>query len=119
MEALELCTSDAKGLTLEALGRELAGKCHGKTLYFGSCSVLDGPEADVEGFRRVIGARCVARYTRDIDWFESAAFDLLLFEALTRYKRIDAVDRWLFRQYGGLVQHLGFKMFYGANKTKP
>jgi len=75
--------------------------------------------ADVEAFRRVLDARCVAGYTLDIDRFESAAFDLRFFEALTRYMRIDAVDRWLLRQYGGLVKHLGCKMFYGAGKTKP
>ncbi len=100
-------------LTLDALGRHLAGKCSGKTLYFGSCSVLDVPKRKIEAFRGIVRARCVAGYTRHIDWYESAAFDLLLFEALTRYQRIDAVDNWLRRQYPGLVRQLGFKMFYG------
>jgi len=100
-------------LTLEELGDVLAGACSGRTIYFGSCSVLDLPRRQIERFRRKTDARCVAGYTRDIDWFESAAFDLLLFEALTRYQRIDAVDRWLRAQYGGLIRGIGFRMSYG------
>ena len=53
-----------------------------------------------------------AGFTRDIDWHESAAFDLILFEALTYYQRIDAVDRWLRENYGPLARRLGFRMVY-------
>lgn len=100
-------------LTLEELGAALEGQCAGKTIYFGSCSVLGVPKRRVEGFRRQVRARCVAGYEKDVSWFESSAFDLLLFEALTHYRRIDAVDRWLRKEYIGFVRRLGFKMYYG------
>lgn len=100
-------------LALEELGEALDGRCKGKTIYFGSCSVLGVPKHRIERFRRQVQARCVAGYEKDVDWFESSAFDLLLFEALTRYRRIDAVDRWLRNEYLGFVRRLGFKMYYG------
>lgn len=102
-----------RSLALDDLAEHLAASLHGKTVYFGSCSVLDIPRRNIEHFQRQTGARCVAGYTKDVSWFESAAFDLLLFEALTRYKRIDAVERWLRSEYGGLVRRLGFRMVSG------
>jgi hypothetical protein len=44
---------------------------------------------------------------------ESAAFDLLLFDALTQYKRMDAVERYLRKNHGQLARRLGLTMFYG------
>jgi hypothetical protein len=43
----------------------------------------------------------------------SAAFDLILFDALTHYQRMDAVERYMKRNQPGLVKKLGFRMFYG------
>jgi hypothetical protein len=99
-------------LGLDALADELDGAARGKTLYFGSCSVLDLPKREIEVFRARTGARCVAGYATDVEWFESSAFDLLLFEALTHYKRIDAVDRWLQREYRPFARRLNFRMVY-------
>lgn len=100
-------------IDLETLGETLAGACRRKTIYFGSCAVLNIPKARIEKFRRLTQARAVIGYTKDVDWFASAAFHLVLFEALTDFKRIDAVERWLRREYPGLVRKLGFKMVYG------
>lgn len=102
-----------RSITLEQLGEELRGACQGKTIYFGSCSALGIPRREAERFRRVTDAKVVAGYRRDVRWVESAAFDLLLFEALTYYRRADAVERWLRSEYHSLVSKLGFVMYYG------
>lgn len=99
-------------ISLEELGEHLRGACRGKTLYFGSCSVLDLPKARITAFLRATKARCVAGHRYDIDWFESAAFDLLLLDALASYRRIDAVERWITEQHRGMVKRLGFRMYY-------
>jgi hypothetical protein len=101
-------------ISLEELGEHLDGACRGKTIYFGSCAVLDVPKGRIEAFRRITRARCVVGYTKDVDWYASCAFDLLLFEALTYYRRIDFADRWLAKEYGPLRRKLGFRMHYGA-----
>src|SRR5689334_16980217 len=46
-------------IDLDGLGDMLAGRCSGKTIYFGSCGVLGVKPAEVERFRRRIRARCV------------------------------------------------------------
>ncbi len=102
-----------RSLELEELGEVLRGKCAGKVLYFGSCALMDIPTRRIQRFRRLTGARCVAGYREDVDFFESAAFDMLLLEALTWYRRMDAVDNWLGSEYGQLVRRLSFRMYYG------
>jgi hypothetical protein len=101
-------------VTLESFGETLAGRCTGKTIYFGSCGVLGIKQDEVERFRRKTKARCVIGFKEaDVDWMVSAAFDLMLFDALTHYQRMDAVERYMRRNQPQLVKRLGFKMFYG------
>lgn len=101
-------------VTLAELGEELRGACAGKLIYFGGCGILDLPGGEIDAFRKVTRARCVAGYVEDADWYPVAAFELVLMEALTWYRRADAVHRWLIDQYPDLVGKLGFKMHYGA-----
>ena len=56
-----------------------------RTLYFGSCGVLSMPKSRLRAFRENIGAEAVCGYKGDdgVDWLESAAFELLLFDYLT------------------------------------
>lgn len=101
-----------RAVTLDHLAEVLNGACKGKTLFFGSCAVMEADYEDIEEFRRATGARCVMGYREDVDWFESMAFELLLFDSLTTRKRMDAVDRDLM-QHKELRRRLGFDMFYG------
>ncbi|NOY06052.1 MAG: hypothetical protein GXO82_05405 [Chlorobi bacterium] len=100
-----------KRLSLDQLGDFLEGACRGKIVYFGSCATLDIGRAKVLEFTRKTKARCVCGYTKDVDWFSSSAFELLLFSTLTRYTRMDAVERHL-TSYRSLTRELGFKMYW-------
>ena len=100
-----------KRVSLDQLGVLLAGSCRGKVIYFGSCSTLGAHPDIMKEFQRVTRAKCVCGYTIDVDWFPSAAFELLLFDALTKFKRIDAVENYL-KQYRSLKNLLGFKMYW-------
>lgn len=55
-------------VNLEDLGKILEGACTGKTIYFGSCSILANHESESKYFLRQTGARTVCGYTKDIDW---------------------------------------------------
>jgi hypothetical protein len=70
-------------------------------------------------FHKTTRARCVAGYVEDADWYPVAAFELVLMEALTWYRRTDAVHHWLTDQYPDLVGKLGFRMHYGALPSAP
>jgi len=97
-------------LNLVDIGEMLNGACAGKVVYFGSCSTLGASPNDVRRFKRMTKAKCVCGYTKDVEWLQSASFELLLFDALTYYQRIDAVENYL-RRFEALKRQLGFKMY--------
>lgn len=99
-----------KRIDLERLGELMAGKAHGKTLYFGSCKTVQVPNSRLDEFKRITGARVVAGFTRNVDWLESAAFDLLALNAFTKFARIDGARNSLERSYPDLVRLNRFVM---------
>ena len=86
-------------------------------MYFGSCQTLDVEQGEIDEFRRVTGARVLVGYTKFIYWMESAAFDLLLLQGLTQYKRADALKRHVESTHGTFAKRLGFRIAYGPTRT--
>lgn len=78
-----------------------------KLVHFGSCSVLDDEES-IKTFQRSTGVRGITGYTLDVGWIESAAFELLMFQTLTRYSRLGWFEKAMARDYGDLTASLGF-----------
>ena len=99
---------------LKELGATLEDACAGKTLYFGSCSVLQVPERQIAQFRAQTKAECLVGFNRDIDWLASAALDLILLQAMALKRDPEDVERSLRHEYGDLADHLGLKMIYDA-----
>lgn len=99
-----------KEISIEELGELLKGACEKKTLYFGSCATLNIGRKKILEFKKITKARCVCGYINNVGWFPCSAFELLLFDALTYYKKIDAVVNYL-NKYKGLVHELGFKIY--------
>lgn len=96
-----------KSITLEDLGEMLAGRCRSKTIYFGGCSVLNIKADRIEAFRRLTGAKAVVGFRKDVDWYDSAALEVMLFEVLGRRIRSDAAHREILAKAGGLCKSLG------------
>lgn len=99
---------------LKQIAALLKGACAGRTLYFGSCSVLRIEEEAALRFVAETEADAVVGFTRDVSWLASAALDLILLEALAVNKDKVQVEKWLRKEYGALARHLGLRMFYGA-----
>lgn len=99
-------------LELDALVDALRGACRGKFIYFGSCAVLDLPRRTLDDFRKATGARAVLGYTEPVDWWESAAFDLLLLDAFCTYRRLDAIEHRMLSTHRAMSRRLGFKMVW-------
>ncbi|WP_419947353.1 hypothetical protein [Candidatus Poriferisodalis sp.] len=80
---------------------------------FGSCSVMGVGESRLRAFQQNTGARAVIGYRTDVDsdlnW---AAFEILLLEALSRYRQIGVPARHLRENYGYLCDKLGFEYIY-------
>ncbi len=104
-----------KRVSLRELAEMLGDGCAGKVLYFGSCAVLDADEADLASFVKATGLRAIAGYSKDVDWFESAAFDLMLFDALVYYSRPTDAEARLRKRAPELIKNLGFQMVHSAH----
>jgi hypothetical protein len=99
---------------LEELADVLAKRCRNRVIYFGSCAVLAGKAQAAEYFLKTTGARAVIGYTKRVDWMESSAFDLLLFDALTRYQRLRSAENWLTKTYPDITGRLGLRVLHRA-----
>lgn len=96
-----------EAVSIDDLGCWADGRLSGKVLHFGSCSVLRTGQDEQAQMRKTIGVRAITGYTTDVDWFQSFALDLLLFDALAYYKRIDAAEKYMRRTYPDLVKLTG------------
>lgn len=98
-------------VTLEELGTAWKAQLTGKVVYFGSCAVFDVDPDDILRFKRATRAKAVCGYVNEVDWFEAASFELLLFQALTTWTRVDVVDRYLHENAEGLHDKLHFELY--------
>jgi hypothetical protein len=93
-------------LALPELAEMLGKGASGKFLYLGSCGVLDVERDELKQFMKATDLRGIAGYRADVDWFESSAFDLLLFDALTYYPRATDAENWLRKRVPDLMGNL-------------
>ena len=78
----------------------------GKVVYFSSCNVaLD--KGSIEDFKNQTGASAVIAFTEAIDWLESAAFELILFDWLLSWKQIRKVKEGVESDWPEFSERLG------------
>jgi hypothetical protein len=92
--------------SLAELADYLNGKSIGKIIYFGSCSTLNIDKRKINSFLKKTGAIATIGYKIDIDWIQSAACDLFVFEALQSDKLdttgIKKIHNKIITDYGNL-----------------
>jgi len=92
--------------SLEELSAFLGNKCAGKIIYFGSCSTLNIDKRIINNFLENTGALAAIGYKTDIDWIQSTACDLFVFEALQNEKLdtqgINKIHNKIISEYGNL-----------------
>lgn len=64
----------------EVISERLSGRCRNRAVHFGACGALKG--INTRCFLEETGASAVSGYRTDMDWMQSAAFDLLFLEEL-------------------------------------
>jgi hypothetical protein len=100
--------------SLTQLAVVLKNECHGKVIYFGSCSTLKIDKRIIKKFLQITGAIAVIGYKTDVDWIQSAACDLFVFEAL----QLDAlnpkgmlnIQKMIVENYGNLHKLLDLRI---------
>lgn len=65
---------------------------------------------DRRALRQALGVKVLTGFTEDVEWFESLAFELLLFDTLTWYMRPDFAESYIKKNHRQLAKRLGFVM---------
>jgi len=99
-----------KSVGLSELAHCIDGRAAGRVIYFGSCSVM-ADRKGVEAFKKATKAKLVCGYRKEVDWVESAGFDLILLDSLVSGQRIDARVNHLRKRFPDLTKLLGFESF--------
>ena len=97
-------------VSLSELAKMMNHRFANWVIHFGTCSTLRKPR-EVAYFVEETKVALVTGFTKDVDWIESSAFELLLFKALHTYKSPKVVCRHLLTRYPELAHHTGFKFF--------
>lgn len=98
------------GLRLDELAGLMGAKATQRIIYFGSCSTMAAPEAELRGFCKSTGAKAIVGFTKTVQWRESAAFDVLLIPRLLEMTNMKSAFKALAREYPDLVAMLGLRM---------
>ena len=104
-------------VTLEDLGERLEGRCKGRVIHFGSCGTAAVHGRELKKFVARTEALAVCGYKEEeVDWLESAAFEMLVLGRLQdasflQVSRVEKFDRELQSTASGLHKKLGFRMW--------
>jgi hypothetical protein len=79
----------------------------GRVIFFDSCSTIKISGKRIQAFLDRTKARAVVGFTEEVDWLESAAFELLVLEALTYFESPRDAEAHLKKKYGNFVEDLG------------
>jgi hypothetical protein len=100
-------------VTLEQIAEITGARLARRILFFGSCGTLEVPQPRLDAFMRATKVRAICGYSEsEVGWLESAAFELNLIEAVTRYDRVDAGFNWLRKHHGYAWRRLGFRCLW-------
>ena len=96
-------------ISLDELAGRLpkAGILESKLLHLSACSVLHDEDA-CKALLDTSGAQAITGFTKDVDWLESLAFELLMFNAFAGYQRLGNFVRSMNKNYGEFSERLGF-----------
>jgi Family of unknown function (DUF6642) len=100
---------------LQHIAARIDGKCTGRRLYFGSCSVLGASDQALQEFLHQTGAELICGYTKEVDWAESAAFDTVLLAALAHGTQRALLTR---PHWQAVTTHLGFRILYSDGRRR-
>ncbi|MCZ2390240.1 MAG: hypothetical protein LC113_04075 [Acidobacteria bacterium] len=105
-----ICLHNGKNISLDELADLMENRFMNWFVHFGSCSTLRSYAA-AERFASRTGAKMVSGFTKDVNWVESAAFELLLFELLQERQSAKIIARQVWSRYGELAERNGFICF--------
>ena len=95
------------GVSFSKLQGWINGGAKGRVIFFDSCSTIDISDKKIQTFLDSTKARAVVGFTKEVDWLESAAFELLVLDALAYFNSPKDAEAHLKKKYGNFVEDLG------------
>jgi hypothetical protein len=102
---------DQSEITLEKLAKIMGKRFNNWIIHFGSCSTLNIEGSYLHQFIDATDTSILLGYIKDIDWIDSAAMDLILFDWLQEYKDMASFWNRIIRSYQSLVEMNGLRIF--------
>ncbi|MFD2082897.1 DUF6642 family protein [Actinopolymorpha cephalotaxi] len=112
-ESGRLKLSSRQIVPLHHIGQRLEGKCGGRRLYFGSCSVMSASDTLLKDFLKLTGAELICGYTKDVDWLDTAAFDVAFLGHLASGAQKDLLTT---PHWSAVTRKLGFRILYSDGR---
>jgi hypothetical protein len=103
-------------LTIKALAEICQSVCKklflNQHVHFDSCSILKTSESNLNLFTEITGAEAVTGFSKNVDFIDSYALEMVLFEALINSNNIkNALNKFYKKHETGLCKINGFTMF--------
>jgi len=101
-------------VTLDELAEDLGSKLTGRIVHFSSCETLKTDKRNILRFLRKTGLVATTGFQKEVDWLKSAAFEVLMFDAMLR-RRFTAhgahlIERDLRTEAKALADEHGFRL---------
>ena len=103
--------ADGSSLSLPELASTMGRKFSSWVFHFGTCGTINTDSRELSRFMRGTGASLLLGYKKDVDWIDSAAMDLILFDWMQSYKNMRAMWSYLKGNYRGLMARTGLTVF--------
>ncbi len=108
----QIVTARGDEITLEELAGYMGRDFSGWVVHFSTCGTTRKGEGAVREFIRRTGAAMVLGYDTDVDWTESSALDLLLFDWIQEYRSLKPLWSRFSDRYSEMVELTGLRVFF-------
>ena len=110
--------SKSHSTSLEEVAGWMSGRWQGKRIYIGACSVMRGSDSYLVDFLHETGASMVCGFTKQVDWIESAAFEMVLLDRLVNSGKVNSAEQLASSsRWAPLASHLGFRVVYANGSS--
>jgi hypothetical protein len=102
---------DQAPVEIEKLSQYMGEGFANWVVHFGSCATINVPPARISKFIAATAVSMVVGYKTDVDWIDSAAVDLILFDRLQEYREMHRFWEHFKLRYRDLVAATGLRAF--------
>lgn len=95
---------DDRFVELDELAEQLEGRCGGRIVHLSCCGTMGIDRRRLTRFLRTTGALLVSGYTTDVDWVDTAAFEIMLFRDFQRRKTPKGIRDFIARDHPEVEQ---------------